>query len=312
MKKVLLFVLAVGLVLFTGCKSSKTAQKIGNGSQDVWQTMLVKQMDCQIQDGILKVNYDNGSELYYKILDNNGNVSFTWDRSGGRKTHDEGVSSYSGRIDIPSFITSGENDEFVFNVVEVDENAFWGCDKVTRISLPYSILRIRMGAFHGCSALTEIYVNSANQSYTDIDGVLFSKDNKMLITYPAKREAAEYEVPQGVSFICPEAFLGCDKLRKISLTSDVTAISDYAFQDCTSLEELRLGTSVRIIGKEACKNCPKLAFIHSPGFFPPHNCPTVYDKETKETCKVVVPKGQKGAYMMNLEWNEFKNIQEEW
>lgn len=302
----------VSVLALASCGTSKQAQKVDSSSKEVWQTMLVKQIDCQINEDILAVKYDNGQVLYYKILDNSGNVALTWDRSGKRQSYDAGKSSYSGRIDIPSFVTSGEKDDFVFNVAEIDDNAFWGCSGVTRISLPYSILRIRNGAFHGCSGLKEIYVNSNNESYCDHEGVLFSKDSKLLVQYPAQRTSSEYEVPQGVNVICAEAFAGCNNLEKVTLSNDVSALSDYSFTGCANLKELRLGSSVRIIGKDSFKDCKNLAFIHSPNFFPPHNCPVVFEKETKDNAKVVVPRGMKPRYMMNLEWNEFKNISEEY
>ncbi len=310
MKKVLF--LAVMLLCLVGCKTSKNAQDIGRGSQDVWQTMLVKQLDCQIDDNIITVKYNNGSTLCYSILDNFGHVAVTWDHNNGRKSFDDGASGYKGQIDIPSFVTSGEHDEFLFQVIQIDENAFYGCDKVTSINLPFSIGIIRMNAFKDCVSLKEITVNENNMSYTDIDGVLYSKDTRMLVLYPAKKTGEEYELPQNVSFICPEAFKGNESITKITLGNEVTAISDFAFMNCTKLQEMRLGHSVRIIGVDAFKNCPSLAYIYSPNIFPPHNCPTVFDAATKETCKVTVPRGQKMNYSRHLEWSEFKNIAEEW
>lgn len=308
MKKVLFF--AVMLICLAGCKTSKVAQEIGSGSQEVWQTMLVKQLNSQVEGDIIKVKYSNGTTLYYSILDNFGHVALTWDREG-RTSFDDGKSKYKGQIEIPSFVTSGDHDEFVFQVIQIDENAFYGCNQVTSISIPYSIGIIR-NAFKDCTSLQEVKVSPNNVSYTDVDGVLFSKDKKMLVIYPVKKPGTEYELPQEVSFVCPEAFKGNESLVKVSMGNDVTAISDFAFTNCTKLQEIRLGRSVRIIGVDAFKNCPSLAYIYSPNIFPPHNCPTVFDASTKETCKVTVPRGQKWNYSRHLEWNEFKNVAEEW
>ena len=311
MKKLLFVFLILSTVFVCGCKTSKSAQNIGKGTQDVWQTMLVKQLDCLINDNLITVSYNNGTTLYYTILDNYGHVALTWDHTG-RTAYDEGESGYKGIIDIPSFVTSGEHDEFLFQVIQIDENAFYGCTGITAIQIPYSIGIIRMNAFKGCNNLKEIKVNENNMNYIDIDGVLFSKDQRMLIQYPAKKNDSEYELPQNVSFICPDAFNSCESLTKVTIGNEVTAISDYAFMNCTNLQELRLGKSVRIIGVDAFKNCPKLSYIYSPNIFPPHNCPTVFDKSIKQTCKVTVPKGQKWNYSRQLEWNEFLNISEEW
>ena len=307
MKKYLFLVLITTFCI-TGCRSSKEASK--TNQNEVWQTMLVKQLDAQVSDQIITVKYNDGNTLCYKILDNFGNVTLTWDRTNGRKNFDDGPSAYKGDISSPSFILTGENDEFVFRVMEIDQNAFYNCTEVTSVSLPFSVIRIVNDAFKGCSGLTKFSVNENNQSYKDIDGVLFSKDSRMLIKYPAKKETADYIISEDVSLICTDAFMDNTFLRKIGVGNFVTAISDHAFKNCTALEEVELGGNVRIIGAEAFKNCPKLSLINAHGFFPPHNSPTVFDDATKENAKLYVPKGQLNNYKRRLEWRDFKNVQE--
>ena len=300
--------IALALIVMSGCKTSKNA--LDNSQNEIWQTIIVKQLDASIDNDIITARYDNGTTLYYRILDNFGNVALTWDRTGGRKSADEGYSAYKGDIDIPSFVVSGSNDEFMFRVVEIDDDAFKGCTNVTSINIPYSINRILNNALSGCSSLTRITVNQNNPVYKDVDGILFSKDNKMLIKYPAKRNIVEYIISEEVSFICPEAFQDCSYLRKLTVGNFVTAISDYAFKNCSALEEVTLGGNVRIIGVESFFGCTKLATINSRGIFPPHNCPTVFEDTTKQNCKVYVPKGQLFNYKRRLEWSDFKNMVE--
>jgi len=307
MKKYLVAILITTLCL-AGCRSSKEVSK--TGQSEVWQTMLVKQLDAQIQDQIITVKYNNGTTLCYKILDNFGNVTLTWDRTNDRKSFDDGPSSYKGDISIPSFITTGENDEFVFRVMEIDQNAFYDCSEVTSIDIPFSVLRIVNDAFKGCSGVKEYNVNENNQSYKDVDGVLFSKDNKMLVKYPAKKELTDYVISEEVSLICTEAFTDNSFLRKVFIGNFVTAVSDYAFKNCSALEEVELGGNVRILGVDAFKNCPKLSLINSHGIFPPHCSPTVFDDATKSSAKLYVPKGQLFNYKRRLEWRDFSNAQE--
>lgn len=307
MKKYL-FVLAIAAFTLVGCRSSKEATK--TNQKEVWQTLLVKQLDANVEDQIITVNYNNGTTLCYKILDNFGNVTLTWDRTNGRKNFDDGPSAYKGDISIPSFITTGENDEFTFRVMEIDGNAFYGCTEVTSIDIPYSVLRIVNDAFKGCSGIQKFTVNENNQSYKDIDGILFSKDSKMLIKYPAKRDVAEYVISEDVSLICTEAFMDNEFLKKITVGNFVTAISDNSFKNCTSLEEVELGGNTRILGVDAFKNCPKLALVNAHGMWPPHCSPTVFDDEIKQTAKLYVPRGQVMNYKRRLEWRDFRNVQE--
>lgn len=307
MKKYL-FVLTIAVFALAGCRSSKQAAK-ERSNNEVWQTLLVKQLDATVEDQIITVKYNNGTTLCYKILDNFGNVTLTWDRTNGRKNFDDGPSSYKGDISIPSFITTGQNDEFTFRVMEIDQNAFYGCSEVTSIDIPYSVLRIVDGAFKGCSGIKKFTVNENNQSYKDVDGILFSKDNKMLIKYPAQKETAEYVISEEVAIICTEAFMDNAFLRKVSVGNFVTAISDNSFKNCTALEEVELGGNVRIIGAESFKNCPKLALVNAHGIWPAH-CPNVFDDAAKQNAKLYVPRGQMFNYKRRLEWRDFKNVQE--
>ena len=279
MKKYL-FVLTIAVFALAGCRSSKQAAK-ERSNNEVWQTLLVKQLDATVEDQIITVKYNNGTTLCYKILDNFGNVTLTWDRTNGRKNFDDGPSSYKGDISIPSFITTGQNDEFTFRVM----------------------------AFKGCSGIKKFTVNENNQSYKDVDGILFSKDNKMLIKYPAQKETAEYVISEEVAIICTEAFMDNAFLRKVSVGNFVTAISDNSFKNCTALEEVELGGNVRIIGAESFKNCPKLALVNAHGMWPAH-CPNVFDDAAKQNAKLYVPRGQMFNYKRRLEWRDFKNVQE--
>ena len=303
-----LFVLAIAAFTLAGCRSSKEASK--TNQKEVWQTLLVKQLDAKVEDQIITVNYNNGTTLCYKILDNFGNVTLTWDRTNGRKNFDDGPSSYKGDISIPSFITTGEDAEFTFRVMEIDANAFYGCTEVTSVDIPYSVLRIVNDAFKGCSGIQKFTVNENNQSYKDVDGILFSKDSRMLIKYPAKKETAEYVISEDVSVICTEAFMDNEFLKKITVGNFVTAISDNSFKNCTSLEEVELGGNTRILGVDAFKNCPKLVLVNVHGMWPPHCSPTVFDDEVKASAKLYVPRGQMMRYRRTLEWRDFKNVQE--
>lgn len=306
MKKYL-FVLAIAVFALCGCRSSKEASK--TNQNEVWQTLLVKQLDAQVQDQIITVKYNNGTTLCYRILDNFGNVTLTWDHTNGRKNFDDGPSNYKGDISIPSFIVTGENDDFTFRVMEIDQNAFYNAE-VNSIDIPYSVIRIVNDAFKGCTGVKRYTVNENNQSYKDVDGVLFSKDNRMLIKYPDKKALTDYVISEEVSLICTEAFINNSFLRKVNIGNFVTAVSDYAFKNCSALEEVELGGNVRILGVDSFKNCPKLALINSHGIFPPHNSPTVFDDETKQNAKLYVPRGQIMNYRRRLEWRDFKNVQE--
>lgn len=322
MKKYVLCLVALLAALFCStslyAKSSKNKARTAKNAKELYMNLLVKQLDAQISpEGLLTVKYSNGSTLYYTILDNFGNVALTWDHSDGKTSYNQGVSAYKGAIEIPSFITiesKGDQEEDIvmsFNVCEIAENAFNGCSELTSVSIPYSVRNIRQNAFSDCDKLESINVNDNNNIYMSQDGILFSKSQNILILYPAQKQNTAYTVPEATTIICPNAFQNNSALHSIVITDNVTAISDYSFQNCSNLESISLGKSLRIIGKGAFRGCNSISEIRSANIFAPHNCPIVFERSIKATCKVVVPTGQTSNYKRRLEWLEFQNYVEE-
>jgi hypothetical protein len=112
MKKYIIFT-AISTIFLVGCRTSKDVAI--TSQHEFIQTVLVKQVEATIDNNIIAAKYENGTTLYYTILDNFGNVSLTWDRSSNRQSYDEGYSTYKGDIDIPSFVmVSGLY--FIYNI----------------------------------------------------------------------------------------------------------------------------------------------------------------------------------------------------
>ncbi len=99
----------------------------------------------------------------------------------------------------------------------------------------YTVEEISETAFENCNQLTAINVNEANANYKSIDGVLFSKDNNVLIKYPAARTNENYIVPANVKTINNFAFENNTKLKNITLPASLTTIQGVIFNNCTSL-----------------------------------------------------------------------------
>jgi hypothetical protein len=76
-------------------------------------------------------------------------------------------------------------------------------------------------------------VDETNPSFRSVDGVLFNKDQSMLILYPAGRTAESYTIPDSVTSIGD--FSGCASLTSIVIPAGVTDIGYGAFENCASL-----------------------------------------------------------------------------
>ena len=139
----------------------------------------------------------------------------------------------------------------------------WGIafgDKIKNFELPSTLLKIKGGAFN-TSKIEQINVHPDNPSYVSIDGVLFSRDRKLLHSYPTSRSGF-YEIPDGVIDIGEKAFGSCS-LQSIKLSPTVRVIGDWAFQGCVYLSEIDLNDGLISIGRQTF-NSPILSAVKIP------------------------------------------------
>lgn len=115
------------------------------------------------------------------------------------------------------------------SVKTIDDEAFYTCNSLVSVVIPSSVTEIGDNAFYSCSSLMSIEVDSANINYSSIDGVLFDKEQTLLICYPAGKTASTYIVPNTVSIIGAYSFYGVTSLKNITILENVNKICDYAF-----------------------------------------------------------------------------------
>ena len=141
-----------------------------------------------------------------------------------------GDKKYTGDVVIPPSFT---HDGVIYKVTKIENNAFYGCDALTSISIPNTITEILGdwnvgGAFCGCSGLTSI------------------------------------TIPNSVTFIGEGVFRNCYKLSSITLPNDVTTIGSSAFRDCTSLKSITLPDGITSIEAAVFSGCTSLISVSIP------------------------------------------------
>ena len=95
-----------------------------------------------------------------------------------------GISGYIGNandITIPSEIDGRK-------VTSIADRAFWNCTSIKSITIPTSVTSIGKRVFGYCYNLASINADN-NLNYSSVDGVLFDKNIKTLICYPAGKTA---------------------------------------------------------------------------------------------------------------------------
>lgn len=100
-------------------------------------------------------------------------------------------------------------------VTAIEEKAFFANRDVKAFEIPSTVSSIGNMAFGDCPSLVYISVDKSNKSFTDIAGVLYTKDESVLLHYPSASGSAELFLSSSVTRIADMAFYGCDTLRSI-------------------------------------------------------------------------------------------------
>lgn len=150
------------------------------------------------------------------------------------------------------------------SVQYIDDSAFSKCSSLSGVTIPASVRYIGAGAFESCPKLTAINVNTSSQYFKGVSGVLFSKDGKSLLQYPAGKSGTSYSISSTVHNIGEMAFSGCKKLTAITIPSSIDVISEGAFAYCDGLTSVTIQNGVLSIEDNAFYACQNLKTVSLP------------------------------------------------
>ncbi len=137
-------------------------------------------------------------------------------------------------------------------ITNLSSRVFYGT-KFTTITLPASIETIGSNTqpFYANEALQEIIVDSENQNFKSVDGVVYSKDGKELCIYPSAKADTSYTILSGTTSIRYESFHKTANLTKISIPEGITEIVGNAFRECTKIDTVVLPSTMTTIQQYA-------------------------------------------------------------
>jgi hypothetical protein len=160
-------------------------------------------------------------------------------------------------------------------ITAIGELAIQVCDNIETIGIGKNIATIDKWGIVGNRHLKRINVTPENPYFASVDGILYSKDLKTLLTYPNANTAvysvggklekpSVFAVPAGVTTIAHAAFYECYAVQEIMLPSTITTIGVRAFHACTLLEKINLPEGLLTIGNDAFLQCEELTTITLP------------------------------------------------
>ena len=178
-------------------------------------------------------------------------------------------------IKLPTSLESVGNEAFAYNKA------------LTSIHFPQNVKNIGEKALLECVSLINISVSNDNETYYGTNGVLYTKDRKVILAYPAGKPDKRYVVPNEVETVSAyafyyaqhlkelvisnslhtieeKAFEGCILLESIEFSDSLRTIAAYAFRGCISLNSVVLGSNVEYVGEYSFYQCRQLAQVYIP------------------------------------------------
>ena len=157
-------------------------------------------------------------------------------------------------------------------VKEIPTDVFSYCEQIEVINIPASVEKIDIGAFPTYKAgdsyskerpcaLKAIEVDSENEHYCSIDGMLLSKDKTELLFIPNSIQETGFEIPSGVKKISSHIAVNNESLVELILPDSVMEIQESAFNGCANLKKVVLPKGLETIGEHAFSNCKNLETV---------------------------------------------------
>ena len=242
---------------------------------------------------------DINSELGEEVLSPNTNIAVVVKAPTGSK--------YTGIVNIPPSIEYNTN---TYPVVGIGERAFVGCDNLTEVTIPNSVIMIGESAFQCSYQLTKINIPNSvlkisAHALADCWGITRIDIPNSVVsiedgTFKYCRGLNTISIPNSVKRIGVEAFECCESLTSIDIPSSVTSIDNGAFAGCSGLTSLLIPSSITSIGESAFASCDNLRTITSmiTEPFAINNSVFGYNKT------LYVPYGTKAKYEATAGWNQ--------
>ena len=211
--------------------------------------------------------------LFFAVLASVGTMLAESGTCGEKLTWDltDGVLTISGEGQMNDYHDENKTPWFLYRsdirtihikqgVTSIGSYAFNGSKGLISIEIPNSVTSIGDGAFGDCEKLEKIDVETFNNSFSSVDGVLFNKDQTTIVRCPGGKQGA-YTIPNSVTNIGEGAFYSCIRLTSITIPNSVRIIGYYAFAHCISMTAINIPNFVNIIGDGAFYGCYNLTSV---------------------------------------------------
>ena len=146
-----------------------------------------------------------------------------------------------------------QNAEIGKNVAKTEDLIFENCYNLINAKIYSEDINITANDFLTCYKLEKININEDNNSYREIDGLMYSKDETKIICCPPGK-GGEFIIQSSVKEIGDKAFYYNGYITKVIIPETVEQIGFLSFGYCSKLTNIEV--DAKIIGNRAFRGCP--------------------------------------------------------
>lgn len=177
--------------------------------------------------------------------------------------------------------------------------------QLREVTFPKTLKKVPGGVFNYSPYIEKYQLDLENPYFSVIDGVLYSKDGKVLYAVP-NRKRTSFNIPEGVEVIADMAFIDMYELNQITLPSTLRIIGDRAFQGCNKVETIRLPIGLVEVEKLFLFSCDRLKTVIMESIVPPKMIGNVREKDwIYQKIELLVPKDSVAEYKNAPGWRDF-------
>lgn len=137
-----------------------------------------------------------------------------------------------------------ENVTFGSDWTQIDLEVFRWTNKIKEISIPAKVTKIYN--INSLKGLTKVAVDNNNTQYCSIDGIVYTKDAKVLLACPLAYEGA-IKVADNATTIKARAMYGCTNVTSVDLPETMELFSFREFSKMQKLENLNIRNTTPIV-----------------------------------------------------------------
>lgn len=268
MKKLLTILSAFALLLSAGPTGIYAEEEDYNGGQ-----LNAAEMEESGEEVKNNSPYDWGISETYTLPDGKNYVKYTMNYFAGEPDPETGMTDIELVIYYINEVSPGvteldfrdlfDKSSYHFapeKELSIDDRVFDKCVNLSKLIIPnLSKTTVPCGYLSHCPKIT-----TAGPIGGGYDLEFGCGDTIPYDAFALTPNLTEVTLPDGITEIRNNAFMGCENLKSINIPDGVTCLNIYAFAGCTSLEKIDIPDSVTILGPWVFYGCTSLKEIRIP------------------------------------------------